>query len=80
MESVHGMAPDATIVYIGAPNNYQDLDAAMNHVVDKDVAPIIANSAGFAAEALASRVHQAASKRRSYPGRHRGYRDLLLVR
>jgi len=29
VEAVHGMAPAAKIVYVGAPNNYQDLDAAM---------------------------------------------------
>ena len=26
-----------------APNNFQDLDAALNYAVDKDVAPIITN-------------------------------------
>ena len=35
IEAVHGMAPDAKVVYVGAPNNYQDLDAALNHVVDR---------------------------------------------
>jgi subtilase family serine protease len=52
VEAVHGMAPGATIVYIGAPNNFQDLDAALNYAVDKDVAPIITNSYGFDTEAL----------------------------
>ena len=28
VEAVHGMAPAAKIVFVGAPNNYQDLDAA----------------------------------------------------
>src|SRR5262249_53492202 len=32
VEAVHSMAPGANIVYVGAPNNYQDLDAALNHV------------------------------------------------
>ncbi|MBO0775016.1 MAG: hypothetical protein J2P34_01775, partial [Actinobacteria bacterium] len=27
VEAVHSMAPDAHIMYVGAPNNYQDLDA-----------------------------------------------------
>lgn len=27
VEAVHGMAPAAIIVYVGAPNSYQDLDA-----------------------------------------------------
>jgi subtilase family serine protease len=53
VEAVHGMAPGANIVYIGAPNNFQDLDAALNYAVDKDVAPIITNSYGFDTELLA---------------------------
>jgi subtilase family serine protease len=52
VEAVHGMAPNAHIVYIGAPNNYQDLDAAMNHAVDNHVAQIISNSYGFTTEFL----------------------------
>ena len=52
VESVHGMAPNANIVYVGAPNNYQDLDAAMNHVVDGHLAQIVSNSYGFATEFL----------------------------
>ena len=52
IESVHGMAPGANIVYVGAPNNYQDLDAAMNHVVDQQLARIVTNSYGWNGEAL----------------------------
>ena len=52
IEAVHGMAPAAKIVYVGAPNNYQDLDAAMNHVVDRHLAQIMTNSYGFATELL----------------------------
>lgn len=52
VESVHGMAPGAKIVYVGAPNNYQDLDAAMNHVVDEHLAQIVTNSYGFDTEQL----------------------------
>jgi len=52
VEAVHGMAPAANIVYVGAPNNYQDLDAAMNHVVDRHLAQIVTNSYGFATELL----------------------------
>ncbi len=47
VEAVHGMAPAAKIVFVGAPNNYRDLDAAMNHVVDKHLAQIVTNSYGF---------------------------------
>src|SRR5204862_294823 len=28
VEAVHGMAPNAHIVYVSSPNNYQDIDAA----------------------------------------------------
>jgi subtilase family serine protease len=52
VEAVHGMAPAANIVYVGAPNNYQDLDAAMNLVVDRHLAQIVTNSYGFHGEFL----------------------------
>ncbi|HEY5474073.1 MAG TPA: S53 family peptidase, partial [Candidatus Limnocylindrales bacterium] len=52
VEAVHGMAPAAKIVFVGAPNNYQDLDAAMNHVVDRGLAQIVTNSYGFPTEFL----------------------------
>src|SRR5579864_2981779 len=54
VEAVHGMAPGATIVFVGAPNNYQDLDAALNHVVDRHLASIVTNSYGFLSEQLPS--------------------------
>ena len=46
------MAPGADIVYVGAPNNYRDLDAIMNRVVDRHLADIVTNSYGYAGEAL----------------------------
>jgi subtilase family serine protease len=52
IEAVHGMAPQAKIVFVGAPNNFQDLDAAMNHVVDTKLADIVTNSYGWSGEAL----------------------------
>ncbi|MEO8570618.1 MAG: S53 family peptidase [Chloroflexota bacterium] len=52
IEAVHSMAPGAKIVYVGAPNNYQDLDAALNHVVDRGLAQIVTNSYGFSTEFL----------------------------
>jgi subtilase family serine protease len=52
VEAVHGMAPAAKIVFVGAPNNYQDLDAAMNHVVDGHLAQIVTNSYGFHTDLL----------------------------
>lgn len=52
IEAVHGMAPDATVVYVGSPNNYQDMDAAMNFVVDRKLASIVSNSYGWSGENL----------------------------
>ncbi len=52
IEAVHGMAPAAKIVYVGAPNNYRDLDAALNHVVDMGLAHIVTNSYGYSTELL----------------------------
>jgi subtilase family serine protease len=52
VEAVHGMAPAAKIVYVGAPNNYQDLDAALNYVVDRHTASIVTNSYGWNGEFL----------------------------
>ncbi|MGN6780024.1 MAG: S53 family peptidase [Marmoricola sp.] len=52
IEAVHTMAPGANIVYIGAPNNYRDLDAIMNKVVDNHLADIVTNSYGYGGEAL----------------------------
>ena len=46
------MAPGADILYVGAPNNYRDLDAALNKVVDNQLADIVSNSYGYAGEAL----------------------------
>ena len=52
VEAVHGMAPAATIVFVGAANQYQDLDAALNHVVDRRLAQIVTNSYGSNTELL----------------------------
>jgi subtilase family serine protease len=52
VEAVHSMAPGADIIYVGAPNSYQDLDAALNHVVDRRLAQIVTNSYGFSTEFL----------------------------
>ncbi len=52
VEAVHGMAPGASIVFVGAANNFQDLDASLNHVVDRGLAQIVTNSYGFDTELL----------------------------
>jgi len=46
------MAPAPRSSTSAAPNNYQDLDAAMNHVVDRHLAQIVTNSYGFPTELL----------------------------
>jgi subtilase family serine protease len=65
VEAVHGMAPGASIVFVGAPNNFQDLDAALNHVVDRGLAQIVSNSYGFNTEVLP-------------PGFIQPYEDIIL--
>jgi subtilase family serine protease len=52
VEAVHSMAPAAKIVYFGTPNNYRDLDALLNHVVDRRIADIVTNSYGYSSEFL----------------------------
>jgi len=52
VEAVHGMAPGAEIVFVGAPDSFRDLDAALNHVVDRALAQIVSNSYGFVTELL----------------------------
>src|SRR5438093_7332425 len=52
IEAVHGMAPNANVVYVGSPNNYQDLDSAMNHFVDQHLGQAVSNSYGFRSEQL----------------------------
>ena len=52
VEAVHTMAPGANVVFVGSPNNFQDLDAAMNHVVSRRLATVVTNSYGFTSEFL----------------------------
>ena len=52
VESVHGMAPGANVIFVGAPNNFRDLDAALNHVVDRHIGQIVTNSYGYPTELL----------------------------
>ncbi len=52
LEAVHTMAPGADILYVGAANNGQPLDAALNSVVVHHSADIVTNSYGFGGEAL----------------------------
>ncbi|MFL6174755.1 MAG: protease pro-enzyme activation domain-containing protein [Marmoricola sp.] len=52
VEAVHTMAPGAKILYVGSPNNYQDMDASLNWVVSRHAADIVTNSYGNSGEAL----------------------------
>lgn len=56
VEAVHEMAPQADIVYVGAPNSGSDLDAALNTVVDQHLASMVTNSYGFSTEDLPNGV------------------------
>ncbi len=47
VEMVHGLAPDANVVYVGANSCYdQDLTAALSNIVDNHLADIVSNSYG----------------------------------
>lgn len=47
VEMVHGLAPDAGVVYVGANSCYdQDLTAALTNIVDNHLADIVSNSYG----------------------------------
>ncbi|MEN3361926.1 MAG: hypothetical protein V7637_5908 [Mycobacteriales bacterium] len=55
VEAVHGTAPAASILYVGASScNDVDIVAAVNSVVDNDLAQIISNSYGNAGEVSAT--------------------------
>jgi subtilase family serine protease len=51
-EAIHTTAPDATLLYVGSSNAYQDFDVSINHIVDKHLASIISISYGFGGEAV----------------------------
>jgi subtilase family serine protease len=52
VESAHGLAPGANILYVGAKNCDEGLDNAWATVIDKHLADIVTNSWGFGSEAL----------------------------
>src|SRR5262249_20094825 len=47
VEAVHSMAPGAKIVLVAAPNNYADLDEAVNWINVHHIANIVTNSWGL---------------------------------
>ena len=50
VEAVHSMAPGAKILLVAAPNNYSDLDEAVNWVVVHHLANIVTNSWGLSTD------------------------------
>ena len=50
VEAVHGLAPGATIHYVGAQDCDTGIDAAVNYVIQNHVANIVSNSYGFVGE------------------------------
>lgn len=50
VEAAHSMAPGAKIVLVAAPNNYSDLDEAVNWVVVHHLANIVTNSWGLSTD------------------------------
>jgi subtilase family serine protease len=52
VEAVHAMAPGANIVLVAAPNNYADLDEAVNWVVVHHLANIVTNSWGLSTDLM----------------------------
>lgn len=54
IEAVHTMAPGANVVYVGAPNNFRDLDEQLNYVVSRHLADIVTNSYGYPGELIPS--------------------------
>ncbi|HEX4728306.1 MAG TPA: S53 family peptidase [Jatrophihabitans sp.] len=52
VEAVHGMAPGATVHYLGAKNCDNGIDDALNYAVQNHVADIVSNSYGNQGEAV----------------------------
>jgi subtilase family serine protease len=58
VESAHGIAPGAHILYVGGANCGGGLDAAMSKILDNKLATIVSNSYGNAGEAIPADVIQ----------------------
>lgn len=54
VEAVHGLAPGATVQYIGAQNCDTGLDDATNYVIQNQIATIVSNSYGDLGEDIPS--------------------------
>jgi subtilase family serine protease len=51
-EAIHTTAPGAKELYVASSNAYQDLDASINHIVDRHLSNIISISYGFGGEGV----------------------------
>ena len=51
-EAIHTTAPGAKLLYVASSNAYQDFDASINHIVDKQLSHIISISYGFGGEGV----------------------------
>jgi subtilase family serine protease len=58
VESVHGVAPGARILYVGGTNCGGGLDIAMSKILDNKLATIVSNSYGNVGEAVPADVLQ----------------------
>lgn len=58
VQSAHGIAPGANILYVGGFNCGGGLDVAMSTILDGKLADIVSNSYGYAGEAVPSSVLQ----------------------
>jgi subtilase family serine protease len=58
VESVHGVAPGARILYVGGTNCGGGLDVAMSKILDNKLATIVSNSYGNVGEAVPADVLQ----------------------
>ncbi|HEU5347035.1 MAG TPA: S53 family peptidase [Ktedonobacterales bacterium] len=52
VEAVHAMAPGAKIVLVASPNNYSDLDEAVNWITIHHLANIVTNSWGLSVDLM----------------------------
>lgn len=52
VDSVHGTAPGADILYVGGFNCGAGIDVAMSKILDNNLANIVSNSYGYAGEAI----------------------------
>lgn len=51
-EAIHTTAPGAQLLFVASSNAYQDFDASINHIVDRQLSNIISISYGFSGEGV----------------------------